>query len=103
MTTTQKKLLKKAISVYCSLPVNDWYNQQYIDKITIGSYYVDIKLDQYDIYIIVNALDKINGKDILEITFTRLINGINEPFKCYETAYNFVSIDTPENYIYKGK
>ncbi len=96
MTTTQKKLLKKAISVYCSLPVNDWYNQQYIDKITIGSYYVDIKLDQYDIYIIVNAFDK----DILEVTFTRLINGINEPFKCYETAYNFVSIDTPDNYIF---
>jgi len=103
MTTTQKKLLKKAISVYCSLPVNDWYNQCYIDKITIGSYYVDIKLDQYDIYIIVNALDKINGKDILDVCFTRLINGVNEPFKCYETAYNFVTIDTPENYIYKGK
>jgi hypothetical protein len=103
MTTTQKKLLKKAINVYCSLPVNDWYNQCYIEQINIGFYYVDIKLDQYDIYIIVNALDKFNGKDVLDVTFTRLINGINEPFKCYETAYNFVPVDMPDNYIYIGK
>lgn len=103
MTITQKELLKKAIEVYCSLPVDNWYNQCYIDQITIGSYYVDIKLNQYDIYIIVNSFDKVNGKDILDVSFTRLIDGINEPFKCYETAYNYVSIDMPENYIYSGK
>jgi hypothetical protein len=103
MNVLQKKCLKKAIKLFCNLPVNDWYNQCYIDKITIGYHSVIIDLDQYDIQILVKCESLINGKPILDVCFIRSINGTNEYFKCYETAYNFVPIDRPENYIYKGK
>jgi hypothetical protein len=95
MNSLQKKCLKKAVKIYTKLPVNDWYNQTYIDKITLGYHSVIIELDQYDIKIVVNCQRLINSKPILDISFNRLINGINEQFKCYETAYNFVDINMP--------
>ena len=95
MNPLQKKCLKKAIKVYTKLPVNDWYNQTYIDSINIGYHSAIIDLDQYDIKIVVNCQQLINNKPILDVSFTRLINGINEQFKCYETAYNFVPINMP--------
>jgi hypothetical protein len=103
MNVLQKKCLKKAIKLFCNLPVNDWYSQHYIDKITIGYHSVIIDLDQYDIQILVKCESLINGKPILDVSFIRSINGKNEQFDCYETAYNFVSIDMPDNYIYSGK
>jgi hypothetical protein len=103
MNSLQKKCLKKAIKIYTNLPVNDWYNQTYIDSINIGYHSAIIELDQYDIKIVVNCEKLINGKAILDVSFMRSINGINEKFKCYETAYNFVSITNPNFYIYSGK
>jgi translation elongation factor EF-4 len=103
MNELQKKCLKKAIKLFCNLPVNDWYIQHYIDKITIGYHSVIIDLDQYDIQILVKCETLINGKPILDVSFIRSINGKNEQFDCYETAYNFVPIDMPDNYIYSGK
>jgi hypothetical protein len=103
MNDLQKKCLKKAINVYVNLPVDDWYNQSYIEQINIGYHSAIIRLDQYDIEIVVKCDSLINGKPILEIRFIRAINGINEHFKCYETAYNYVPIDMPDNYIYSGK
>ena len=103
MNSLQKKCLKKAVKIYTNLPVNDWYTQTYIDSINIGYHSAIIELDQYDIQIVVNCEKLINGKAILNVSFTRLINGINEQFKCYETAYNFVSITNPNFYIYSGK
>ena len=96
MNELQKKCLKKAVKIYTNLPVNDWYNQTYIDSINIGYHSVIIDLDQYDIKIVVNCERLINGKAILNVSFTRLINGINEQFNCYETAYNFVPINMPQ-------
>ena len=95
MNSLQKKCLKKAIKVYINLPVNDWYNQTYIDSINIGYHSAIINLDQYDIQIVVNCERLINGKPILDVSFMRSINGINEKFNCYETAYNFVPINMP--------
>jgi hypothetical protein len=98
MNSLQKKCLKKAVKIYTKLPVNDWYNQTYIDSINIGYHSATIDLDQYDIKIVVNCERLIDGKAILDVSFNRLINGINEQFKCYETAYNFVPIYT-SNYL----
>ena len=103
MNSLQKKCLKKAIKVYTNLPVNDWCNQTYIDSINIGYHSAIINLDQYDIQIVVNCEKLIDGKAILDVSFVRSINGINEKFNCYETAYNFVSITNPNFYIYSGK
>lgn len=96
MNSLQKKCLKKAIKVYTNLPVDHWYNQTYIDKITLGYHSVIIELDQYDIQILVKCEKLINGKPILELRFNRWVNGINEIFNCYETAYNFVPINMPQ-------
>jgi hypothetical protein len=98
MNSLQKKCLKKAIKVYTNLPVDHWYNQTYIDKITLGYHSVIIELNQYDIQILVKCEKLINGKPILELRFNRWVNGINEIFNCYETAYNFVPIYT-SNYL----
>ena len=95
MNSLQKKCLKKAVKIYTNLPVNDWYNQTYIDSINIGYHSAIIDLDQYDIKIVVNCERLINGKAILDVSFMRSINGINEVFNCYETAYNFVPINMP--------
>ena len=95
MNSLQKKCLKKAVKIYTKLPVNDWYNQTYIDSINIGYHSAIINLDQYDIQIVVNCEKLIDGKPILDVSFNRSINGINEKFKCYETAYNFVNINMP--------
>ena len=103
MNVLQKKCLNKAIKLFCTLPVNDWYNQCYIDKITLGYHSAIIDLDQYDIQILVKCESLINGKPILDVSFIRSINGTNEYFKCYETAYNFVPIYMPDNYIYSVK
>lgn len=103
MNELQKKCLKKAVKIYIKLPVNDWYNQTYIDSINIGYHSAIINLDQYDIQIMVNCEKLIDGKAILDVYFMRSINGINEKFNCYETAYNFVSITNPNFYIYSGK
>ena len=103
MNSLQKKCLKKAIKVFTNLPVNDWYNQTYIDSINIGYHSAVINLDQYDIQIVVNCEKLIDGKPILDVSFNRVINGINENFKCFETAYNFVPITNPNFYIYSGK
>ena len=95
MNSLQKKCLKKAVKIYTNLPVNYWYNQTYIDSINIGYHSAIIDLDQYDIKIVVNCEKLIDGKAILDVSFMRSINGINEKFNCYETAYNFVSINMP--------
>ena len=95
MNSLQKKCLNKAVKIYTKLPVNDWYNQTYIENINIQYHSVIIDLDQYDIQIMVNCERLINGKPILDVSFMRSINGINENFKCYETAYNFVPINMP--------
>jgi hypothetical protein len=93
MNVLQKKCLKKAIKLFCNLPVNDWYNQAYIEQINIGYHSAIIRLDQYDIEILVKCESLINGKPILDVSFIRSINGTNEYFKCYETAYNYVDVN----------
>ena len=93
MNELQKKCLKKAIKLFCDLPVDDWYNQCYIEQINIGYHSAIIRLDQYDIEIVVKCEKLIDSKPILDVCFIRSINGTNEPFKCYETAYNFVPVN----------
>lgn len=103
MNSLQKKCLKKAVKIYSNLPVDDWYNQTYIDKIILGYHSAIIDLDQYGIQIVVKCEKLIDGKPILDVYFMRSINGKNEQFNCYETAYNFVSINDSDFYIYSRK
>ena len=92
MNELQKKLLKKAINVYCNLPVDDWYNQTSIDYVTISSYYCRLWLDQLSISIVVKCSFTKKGNYKFNVSFERKIDGVFEVFKCYETAYNFLPI-----------
>ena len=92
MNELQKKLLKKAINVYCNLPVDDWYDQMSIDYVGLGTYYCRLFLDQLSISIVVKSNLTKKGTYKFNVIFERKINGEFIFFSCYETAYNFVPI-----------
>jgi len=93
MISLHKKCLKKAVSIYCSLPDNYFYNEPLIEQISFTEKGCFIYLDQKNIKIYVYSDQIIDKKYVLKISFIRKVNGKNKVFDSYETAYNF----SPEN------